>query len=197
MRLPRLRLSRGLVLAGILLVVALAHPIWLGAVGGYLVYEEQPAKAPVVVVLAGGWRGNRVLKAAELARAGYAEKVLVSGTRLYARSEADLAIDYAVKHGYPPEWFIPLRHEARSTKEEAVVVTSELRRLGVKRYLLVTSDYHTRRARACFRWAAPEIEFRVIGARDEEFPNPWWKHRQGLKTVLLEWLKTAAFRLGM
>lgn len=198
MRVLRSRWVRWVVPASaVLLLAAASHPIWLAAVGRHLVYEEQPIKAPVAVVLAGAWRGNRVLKAAELVRAGYAERVWVSGPPLYARSEADLAIEYAVGHGYPREWFVRLANEARSTWEEAEVITRELRRAGVRRYLLVTSDYHTRRARACFRRAAPEMEVRVVGAPDEEFPNPWWRHRVGWKTVVLEWLKTFAFGLGM
>lgn len=193
----RSRFARWLVLAALLVLIVAAYPVWLAAIGGYLVCQEQPIPAPVVVTLAGGWRGNRILKAAEMVRAGYAHRVLVSGPPLYGRSEADLAIDYAVQQGCPREWFTPLRHQGLSTLEEARIIAEELRRLGVKRFLLVTSDYHTRRSRACFRKAAPDLDVRVIGAADEDFPNPWWKSRQGWKTVLLEWLKTAAFRLGM
>jgi uncharacterized SAM-binding protein YcdF (DUF218 family) len=185
----------------LLLIAALAaagtHPVWLRAAGGYLVESEPPFPAQAVVVLAGGYSGNRVLKAAELVRAGWAQRVLVSGTFYYGRKESDLAVDWAVEKGFPRPWFLSFAHRAESTWEEARLVTAELRRLGVRRFLLVTSDYHTRRARACFRKAAPELEFRTVAAPDEDFPDPWWRSRQGRKTFLLEWAKTAAWWLGM
>jgi len=177
--------------------LVLSLPFGLEAAGEYLVYREEPFPAEVAVVLAGGERtGNRILKAAELARQGLVKKVLVSGPPAYGRHESDLAIEFAVGRGYPREWFLSLPHAGSSTWEEARLITQELRRLEVKRYLLVTSDYHTRRARACFRRAAPELELRVVGAPDEEFPRPWWKSRAGRKTFLLEWLKTLAWWAG-
>ncbi|MGB9606104.1 MAG: YdcF family protein [Bryobacteraceae bacterium] len=173
------------------------HPIWLGLASRCLVHADQPFRADLAVVLAGGWQGNRILKAAELVRQGWAPRVLVSGTFLYDRAESDLAIDFAVKRGFPRHWFQGLPHRARSTQEEAAIVTAELKRLGARRVLVVTSDYHTRRALACFRQSAPDLEFRVVPAADEDFPAAWWTSRQGRKTVLLEWMKTIAWQLGM
>ncbi len=151
----------------------------------------------MVVVLGGGYRGNRILRAAELVRAGFAPRVLVSGSSFYGRPEPELAIEFAVRHGYPREWFLGLPSQARSTREEASIIAAELRRLGVRRFLLVTSDYHTRRARACLQQVADGMSFRTIAAPDEDFPRPWWRSRMGQKTVFLEWTKMIAWRLGM
>jgi len=59
----------------------------------------------------------------------------------YGYHECDLAIPYAEKAGYPESYFLHFEHNATSTQEEATVVTAELRRLGAKRVLLVTSDF--------------------------------------------------------
>lgn len=165
--------------------------------GAALVRDEQPVRADLAVVPAGGWRGNRILKAAELVRDGWVPKVLVSGTAYYGWSESDAAIEFAVRRGYEREWFIAFPHGAQSTEEEARLIGERLRRMGVRRILLVTSDYHTRRAWGCFRQALPEIEVRAIAAADPDFPPAWWRSRQGRKTFLLEWMKMVSWRLGM
>ena len=46
--------------------------------------------------------------------------------------------------------------------------------------------------------AAPEIEFRVIAARDEFFdPDNWWHTREARKVFVLEWFKTIASWFGI
>lgn len=191
------RLARWLILFALGVLVVLSHPVWLGWAGAALVRDERPVRADLAVVLAGGWHGNRILKAAELVRDGWAPRVLVSGIYYYDWAEPDAAIALAARHGYPREWFIGLAHRARSTAEEARIVTERLRQMGARRILLVTSDYHTRRAMGCFREAAPDLEFRAIAAPDPDFPRQWWRSREGRKTVLLEWMKMVSWRLGM
>jgi uncharacterized SAM-binding protein YcdF (DUF218 family) len=82
--------------------------------------------------------------------------------------------------------------------EEAQAVTPELRRLGAKRVILVTSDYHTRRAGKIFRAAAPDLMFYVVAAPDVHFTaHGWWHSREGRKTFVLEWTKTVTEWVGM
>lgn len=184
-------------IAGIVLAaVVVAHPIWLGALGDFLVEEQEPFAADMAVVLAGGYRGNRILRAAELVRQKLAPRVLVSGPEVYGCHESDLAIAYAVGKGYPEDWFISLPNRSRTTVDEARDVLAELRRRQVRRFLVVTSSYHTRRAGRVYRRLAPEMEFRVVAAPDEDFPARWWHSREGQKTVLLEWTKVVAYWLG-
>ena len=80
-------------------------------------------------------------------RRGYVSKVLVSGpSGIYGYHECDLAIPFAVKAGYPESYFLHFENDALSTKEEAHDRDPRLRQLGAHKVLLVTSDYHTRRA---------------------------------------------------
>ncbi len=190
----------GLAVGGALAaVLAIAHPIWLRALGGFLVKAEQPERADIAVVLAGDYSGNRMIKAGDLVRQGYAPNVLVSGPRgFYGYAESDLAVPFVVKKGYPAEWFIPFPLDSDSTREEAAVIVRELHRRNVRRFLIVTSDYHTRRAGAIFRGVAGGLEFRVIAAPDEVFnAQDWWKTRRGQKQFLLEWMKTIATWIGL
>jgi uncharacterized SAM-binding protein YcdF (DUF218 family) len=183
-------------LAGLL---AATRTLWLGALGGFLVESEAPMPAEMVVVLAGDENGYRILKGAELAMQGYAPKVLVSGPPCcYGAYESERAIDFAVRHGYPRDWFIPLPHTASSTVAEAQVVLPELRRRQVRRFLLVTSEYHSGRAARVYRRLAPEESFRVVAAADPDFnAGAWWHTRDGRKQVFIEWAKTVADWLGI
>lgn len=179
--------------------LVVAHPLWLRALGRYLVRSEEPARADVAVVLGGDGYGRRILKAAELARQGYTSTVLVSGPEgVYGHNEAELAIPFAVSKGYPASLFVACPIRALSTREEALALAPELRKRGVRKCLLVTSDYHTRRAGAIYRSVIPGVEFRVVAAEDEFFrPDDWWRTRQGQKTVVLEWIKTVTAWFGV
>lgn len=189
-----------IVCIAIVLVLAVAtHSWWLAALARMLVRDEGPARADIAVVLAGDFYGHRVVRAAELVKQGYVPKVLVSGPNmLYGFYECDLEIPFAVKRGYPEDWFIRAPNEARSTREEAAAILPDLRRRGVHRFILVTSDFHTARAARIYRAAAPDLDMRVVAAPDEYFrAGDWWRNREGRKVFVVEWLKTVANGLGM
>ena len=65
--------------------------------------------------------------------------------------------------------------------------------MGVKKVILVTSTYHTRRSGKLLRRAAPDLDVRVVAAPDKFFqPDSWWRNREARKIFLLEWTKTVA-----
>jgi uncharacterized SAM-binding protein YcdF (DUF218 family) len=167
--------------------------------GDFLVDAGPPVHADIAVVLAGDMWGHRILKAAQLVQEGFVPKVLVSGpSGNYGQYESDLAVAFAVRHGYPRDWFIPFPLEAASTDEEARIIVPELRRRGVRSLLLVTSDYHTRRAGRIYRRQAPDLKIRVVSAPDEYFrADGWWRTRQGRKQAFFEWSKTVAGWMGL
>jgi len=171
----------------------------LAALGRYLVRAEPPVPADMIVVLAGDFSGNRILKAADVARQGFAPHVLVSGTSgEYGLHETDLAIPFAVRHGFPQSYFIALPNDGRSTKDEATEVLAELAKRNVHRIDIVTSDYHTRRAGNIYRAQAPGLEIHMVAAPDLYFTaDGWWHNREGRKTFLLEWMKTVGTWFGM
>jgi uncharacterized SAM-binding protein YcdF (DUF218 family) len=188
----------GVVVICLGLCAYLTRVTWLEAMGHYLVDTQPLERADMIVVLGGDWNGNRILKAAELAKQGYAPHVLVSGTGyLYGQYEGDLAIPFAVSHGYDQKLFIKLLHPVTSTREEASYVIPELRRRGVKKYILVTTEFHTRRAGNLFRQIGPDLQVRVVAPPDTLHWNNWWMDREGRKTFLLEWTKTLTSTVGV
>jgi len=188
--------------AGFLVLIFLTRSLWLPAFGYALVHDEGPAKADIAVVLAGDFYGHRIVKAGELVRNGFVPLVLVSGPAgAYGLHECDLAIPFAGRQGFPVDWFIAFPNEAHSTREEAAAILKELQRRNVESLLLVTSDYHTARARRVFlsveRASGIGPQIRTVASRDEFFaPDSWWRNREGQKVAFLEWSKTIATVFG-
>ena len=182
-----------------LIVLLLTHALWLAALARYLVVAGPPAPADVVVVLAGDLTGKRLVTAADLVKHGFAPKVIVSGpSGLFGEHESDYAIAYAVRRGYPESYFIPLPNDSRSTEQEAHDVIRELRKLGAHRVDIVTTNFHTRRARRVYRTQAPDLEIHMVAAQDDAFqPDSWWHDRESRKTFLNEWMKTVGNWLHM
>jgi uncharacterized SAM-binding protein YcdF (DUF218 family) len=187
-----------LILAVAVVLLLIFHSAILAAFGRYLVEAGPPEKADIIIVLAGDGFGHRILTAGELVKEGYAPNALVSGPDgNYGVYECDLAIPFAVRAGDPESSFTHFEHHGRSTAEEAQIMVKKLREAGVKRVILVTSNFHTRRAGNIFRRTAPEIRFFVVAAPDEFFkPDDWWHTREGSKRFALEWMKTVADWLG-
>ncbi len=192
------RRKRGFALIPILLIVAVLCILWwqrhrlISPIGTFLDCGEPPQKADVALVLAGGWHGERILRAAQLVREGYVPYVLQSGpTLFYERPECDYAIPFAVERGYPKEWFQCAPNHAHSTREEARAIVEELKRRGVRKCLIVSVRTHLRRARHLFREVTPPgIELHFVSAEDRDYRlEDWYQSRQGKKDVLLEWTK--------
>lgn len=164
---------------------------WLGSV---LNNGEPPQQADMIVVIGGDYDGSRILTAADLVRQGYAPKVLVSGSgTIYGHHESELAVDLAVEHGYPRDTFIPFLYPALSTTDEARADIRELRKLGVHKYLLVTSVYHTARAGRVFRREGAGLEEHTVSAPNRYWRNgQWWQDREGRKIWFFETVKTIA-----
>ena len=162
--------------------------------GDVMVRAEAPQRADIVVVIGGDYAGNRITKGAELVRQGYAPRVLASGGGdMYGHYEGDLAIAFAEKRGYPPAEFIPLQYSALSTTDEARAVIARLRQMGVHKYLVVTSEFHTGRAGRIFQREGPDLEVHMIIAPDPTWnQGRWWTSREGRKMWLNEAMKTVA-----
>jgi uncharacterized SAM-binding protein YcdF (DUF218 family) len=188
-----------LALVAIVVLAFIFHNAVLAGLGSYLVKADAPEKADIALVLAGDGEGNRILAAAQLARRGFISQILVSGpSGVYGQYECDLAIPFAVKAGYPASYFLHFENNARSTQEEARDAILRLHQLGAHKVLLVTSDYHTRRAGKIYRTAAPDLQFVVVAAPDTSFTaGGWWHNRQGEKIAFNEWLKTLTEPFGI
>jgi len=62
--------------------------------------------------------------------------------------------------------------------------------VGARSVLIVTSEYHTRRALSVFRHTYPDRAIGVAGAVEaDQFGTAWWRHRQWAKVTVGEWTR--------
>lgn len=172
----------------------------LSRIGTALDVGEAPSKADAALVLAGGWQGERVLKAGELVRQGYVPYVLLSGPHdYYEQPECNYAIPYAVQHGLPAAYFQCAEIAGGGSRTEVAALVGELGRRGVKRVLVVSVDTHMRRLRSLFKeMAPPTLEIHLVSAPSRAYElKQWHKSREGRKAVLLEWVKVVTSWFGV
>src|SRR5207249_2969587 len=85
---------------------------------------------------------------------------------------------------------IVMECDSRSTQQNAQRSVPLLRQRGVKRALLVTSWYHSRRALAVFRHAAPDIKFVAVATHyllsEDSRPTA-----EAFRYVMIEYVKIA------
>jgi uncharacterized SAM-binding protein YcdF (DUF218 family) len=182
----------------LLVVVYLARQPILRLAGGFWVVGDTPQPSDAIVILANDdYEGDRATRAAELFKAGWAPHIVASGQYLrpYA-SAAELEQHDLSERGVPASAITKLAHRGRDTREEAVEVSAALSSHGWKKILIVTSNYHTRRARYIYQRMLPAgCQVRVIAARDAEYdPDRWWQSRAGTKIFFRE---TAAFFVAL
>lgn len=175
----------------IAIVLLAGLSVALAARAGNFLLVDTPQRSDVILVLAGE-TDRRPARALELLAQGYGRKVMINvpaGAQVYGFSQVELAEKYI--RSLPQAAAIgvcPI--EGLSTKEESKDAEKCLQREGAKSVLIVTSDYHTRRARDIFRHEIPTLQFTTAAARDDSyFGTRWWQHRQWAKTFVDEWLR--------
>ena len=152
-----------------------------------LVVELPMEKADAIIVL-GGESEGRPREAARLYHAGVAPLVFVTGI-----GDAAATRKVLLSAGVPPDRIV-VEAASCSTIQNADFSRPLLGKSDVKRALIVTSSFHTRRALATFRKRIPEIEFGVVETR-----IPWWDTPQGKNSedrfALMEVGKTIVYWL--
>jgi uncharacterized SAM-binding protein YcdF (DUF218 family) len=154
------------------------------------IVDETLDHADAIIVLSDdNFYADRVTRAAELMREGQAPVVVASGRRLrpYA-GIAELMQHDLIERGVPKEKIVVFPHDADSTLQEAEALKNLVLEKKWARVLIVTSNYHTRRARYIFRHVFPQgVEVAVVSARDGDFdPEQWWTKRKSLKELTHE-----------
>lgn len=173
------------------LIAILSFTLLLSLTSGNFLVVNDPRPADVIVVLAGetNWRPARAL---QLLSQGYAPKMLLdvpTNAIIYNQNTLDIARQYVQTLARKDAISI-CSIAGLSTKEEAKDVARCLHGTGARRILVVTSDYHTRRARSTFEHELRGYQVSIAAAFDsEQFGVPWWYHRQWAKMNLDEWLR--------
>jgi DUF218 domain-containing protein len=159
--------------------------------GRFLVVDE-PEKSDAILVLAGETY-NRPMLALDLLERGYAPRIVMdvpAAERIYQWTAPDLAQRWV--QGLPQANSISICPiHGLSTRDESHEAENCMARAGgVHKVLIVTSDFHTRRARSVFQHEIPGLEFNMAAAHNPaEFGVLWWRQREWAKTNLYEWMR--------
>jgi len=150
-----------------------------------LIVEDPLQKSDAIIVLSDdNFYADRATRAAELYRQNLAATVVASGIRLrpYA-GISELMLHDLVERGVPKEHIVVFAQNADDTREEAAALSQLLAERNWKSVIIVTSNYHTRRARFIFRKVfPPDIRIETASARDADFdPSNWYEHRRAVK----------------
>jgi uncharacterized SAM-binding protein YcdF (DUF218 family) len=165
------------------------HPIFRFMAESWVI-EDPLDKADALIVLSDdNFYADRATRAAELFREGKAPLVVASGRRLRPSAGiAELMEHDLVERGVPKAKILRFPQDGDSTQEEAGALAKLARTKKWHKAIVVTSNYHTRRARYIFRRVFPQdIEIHVASARDGDFdPQSWWEKRKSTKLFVRE-----------
>jgi uncharacterized SAM-binding protein YcdF (DUF218 family) len=181
-----MRFSRLLIL--LFLVAILAA---LASQAARFLVVDEPEKSDAIVVLAGDTK-VRPVRGLDLLRHGMAPRLFLDAeTRdvIYDQPLVDLVQKYVNSLGEANRVLVcPIT--GYSTIAEADDVSRCLQSLGPHRVLIVTSDYHTRRALMIFRHCLPQYQFSAAAAHNPaQFGEAWWTNREWAKVTFDEWMK--------
>lgn len=202
------RLRRATVLALPLLLFLIAIPV-APRLGWWLIREDPLVKSDVIYVL-GGSRMERPLEGADLYKAGWAPRILLSRQRMdggefelrkrgvpYA-TEAEIQRAALGSLGVPLDAVEILDEEQVSTSAEARALLMRATAQHWTRIIVVTSKMHTRRAALALRRQLTPLGITLIarGSRyDAMDPEHWWRDRDDLRFTLFEYQKLLLYWL--
>src|SRR5579864_4122275 len=156
-------------------VIYLARYSILRLAGNFWVVDESPQTSDAIVILSDDdYEAVRAARAADLYRASWAPRIVASGRTLRPyTSMAELMQRDLTDRGVPATAVVRFPNRARNTLEEASAASEFLSTHGWKKIVVVTSNYHTRRARFIYEHAlAPGTELRMVAAPDPAYdPN--------------------------
>ena len=173
----------------VLLLILLA----LASQAARFLVQDDPQKSDAIVVLAGE-TNVRPARALELLRQGMAQRLFLDaevGDQVFDQRLTDIAQKYACSLPEASQISVcPIA--GSSTNAESDDVKRCLQSVGVRKVLIVTSEFHTRRSLTIFRHRLPQYQFSVAAARNAtQFGTAWWTRREWAKVTLDEWMKLA------
>lgn len=163
---------------------------------------EEPCEGDCAMILAGA-ENTRPWRCAALYRAGLVRRVLVTrvatsleaAERLVPRRE-EINRRVLLHCGVGPEAIELIGHDCTNTFQEAEALGDFLETSPQHRILVVTSSFHTRRARWAMRQALKGRDVRVVVVSAPEgriAPHNWWHTREGFDLVVAEYFKLAFY----
>jgi len=164
----------------------------------YLVIPHEPVKADAIMVLSGDSDGSRLRRGVELVDEGWAQRlILVGGSK---QGWLNVARQYC------PDCLLKERkavylEDSIDTRTDAQLSLDHARKNGLRKVLVVTSPYHSRRSQFVFNdiYAGSGIRPVVVNSggygRLVAADGPWWRDRPTLENVWLEFGKILYWEL--
>ncbi|WP_197453491.1 YdcF family protein [Caulifigura coniformis] len=175
---------------------------WLESVARWLDIGQMPTKVDHVVLLPGD-EDVRPFVAAALVNAGLADDILLPRNHASPSVEDGLASpvhEIAAKaisrRGVSLDRFQVLSMKSDGTIEDAMAAREVLDQEPDARVAVVTSFYHTRRARMSFRaiYGPRADQFLYVSAPVVDFNAAnWWKTDTGMQLIVTELVKVAIY----
>jgi uncharacterized SAM-binding protein YcdF (DUF218 family) len=187
----------GCLLAGVSLLLLSYEPLLTWFAYRFRV-QDRLVQSDVLVLLHGGLeRSSRV---AELHRQGLAPVILMGRTSGGSFDEMEIDRRGLMQNGVHEDAIEVLPGGVvKSTHDEAIRVRDYVRTHPVRRIILVTTAYHTARARRTFRRVlqGSGVEIRVDASEDPRFTEvDWYESDPGTRLYLLETLKSVYYWLA-
>lgn len=154
---------------------------------------DKPVDSDVIVILGGGDQG-RVQKAADLYKSGYSDKVIITpvGDRYNTQELTSIVRHY----GFEEEDII-VDTESTSTYTNAQRTLEIMEENNFESALVVTSDYHVKRAKIIYnRLNNGDQTFNYIAAGNLQ-GDKWIDREDSAKHWLSEFIKVWGYRLGL
>jgi uncharacterized SAM-binding protein YcdF (DUF218 family) len=142
--------------------------------------NQTPQKSGAIVVISGGNTSKRVEKGIELFKNNYAPIIIFSGAAADPNSPSNAkAMKLQAIAAGLPESAIILDESSRDTNENGINVVKIAKERKIESILLVTSNYHSRRANILFKNAAKDQQFsnlKIISVSDisDGSDKPGW-----------------------
>ncbi len=164
--------------------------------------DQTPQKADVIIVLGGGivtdlkilpWSvQERMKRGVELFDQGYADRMIVAGGQVSGQSysESEFMREYAEFLGVPSKSIIE-ENASRDTHQNAQNSLVIMNELGWSTALVVTSDYHTRRACNVFEKQSAEVTC-IASYKSENFNN-LFRNLTDTRAVVCDYLATVYY----
>ncbi len=165
------------------------HPVFRFLAESWVVEDPLDKADALIVVSDDNFYADRATRAAELFREGKAPLVVASGRRLRPSAGiAELMEHDLIERGVPKDKILRFPQDGDSTQDEAEALAKLAKQKKWHSAIVVTSNYHTRRARYIFRRVFPQgVQVRIASARDGDFdPETWWEKRKSTKLFMRE-----------
>lgn len=154
---------------------------------------DKPVDSDAIVILGGGDQG-RVEEAADLYKSGYSDKVIITPVEERYTSEELITI---LRHYGFAEEDITIEEESTSTYSNAQKTIEIMDNNNLDSALVVTSDYHIKRAKIAFdRINEGSKEFHYIPATNLAGEN-WYEREDAHIHWFNELIKVWGYRLGL